>query len=86
MNKFIAPDFKDNEKFWLEIWRSVNFHWEKLWKERPEITDRFSAWWVGNHAGKLFRLREISGMDYSHGEIMCGPTSTEKDNENSTDL
>lgn len=67
----LGPDFRKDVGFWLYVWRSVNYSWERHWSERTEDTD---AWWIGRHAGKMFRLRELSGFadSYFHGSLVTG--------------
>lgn len=57
--------------FWLYALRALSVRWERMWQERPATAE---DWWVGRHAGLLFRLREIYGGQaaYCHGS-MCAP-------------
>lgn len=72
MSDFTAPDFTNDVDFWLRIWQTISYHWEKAWAER---TDDAPPWWVGRTAGRIFRLREISGFadSYFHGSLVAGP-------------
>lgn len=68
---WIPPDFKNDHQLWFYIWRTINFQWEKEWSKKTEDTP---AWWLGMMAGRLFRFRELSGLEdgYCHGSLTTG--------------
>lgn len=69
--KPFGPDFRNDSNLWFSVWRSISYSWEKHWAQRSENAP---AWWLGNHAGLMFRFREIGGFadSYFHGNLVAG--------------